>query len=542
MTPAPPAADPDVPPEPPPAQVHRSGISLAWIAPILALVVVLWLTWHVLSERGPQITVHFTSAEGLVAGDTEIRHKGVHVGIVESLALTPDMSAVVVHARMTRAASAHLRQNTRFWIVSPRVGTSGISGLNTLVSGSYIEMYPGDGPPTREFTGLAEPPVLQPDIPGRSFTLTADELGAIGSGTPLTYRGISVGQIEGYALAAGSTRVNIYAFVRTPYDRLVHPGTRFWDASAIDVSAGPQGIRVRLNSLQQLVTGAVAFDTPAGAAGAPSPAGSVFKLYDSESAALREHTGPRLAYSARFFQDASLEPGTPVELRGSDVGEVIEARLTYDPRTHELFQAAKFEIDPSAIRIQGGTGSAAEQAAQVRQGLAELVRRGLRAQLITASLLTGQKMIALDFVNGTSAARGRGLGAGGEFPTAPAADIDAILKSLQDTLDHINGATAGPQLGEAITSLNRTLGNLQGMTHDLQGQLPELIASLRATATAAQNTLHSADALVANGELAQQLPQLLKQLNLAAQSVRELADYLDRHPEALLRGRPEEHR
>ncbi len=177
---------------------------------------------------------------------------------------------MIVHARMTREVSKHLTGSTRFWIVTPRVGTSGISGLNTLVSGAYIEMYPGEGETQRDFVGLEDPPLLQPDTPGRAFTLTEDELGAIGPGTPVNYRGVQVGQVEGYALDANGRHVNVYAFVRAPYDALVHDDTRFWDASAIDVSAGPQGVRVRLNSLQQLVTGAIGFDTPL-PPGAPLP-------------------------------------------------------------------------------------------------------------------------------------------------------------------------------------------------------------------------------------------------------------------------------
>ncbi|MGC1459336.1 MAG: MlaD family protein, partial [Steroidobacteraceae bacterium] len=199
--------------EPPEAERTPRRLSVIWLAPAFALAVVAWLSWHTLMQRGPAITIRFTSAEGLTAGETEIRHKGVRVGTVESFVLSPDLSEVVVHARMTREVSAHLNGSTRFWIVTPRVGTSGISGLNTLVSGAYIEMYPGDGEPQRDFVGLEDPPLLQPDAPGRAFTLTEDELGAIGPGTPVNYRGVQVGQVEGYALDGNGRRVNIYAFV-----------------------------------------------------------------------------------------------------------------------------------------------------------------------------------------------------------------------------------------------------------------------------------------------------------------------------------------
>ncbi len=562
---------PALPEEPPQAQRAPRRLSVIWLAPVFALAVVAWLSWHTLMQLGPAIIVRFTSAEGLTAGETEIRHKGVRVGTVESFELSPDLSEVLVHARMTHEVSAHLRASTRFWIVTPRVGTSGISGLNTLVSGAYIEMYPGEGEPQREFVGLEDPPLLQPDAPGRAFTLTEDELGAIGPGTPVNYRGVQVGQVEGYALDANGRRVNVYAFVRAPYDALVHDDTRFWDASAIDVSAGPQGIRVRLNSLQQLVTGAIGFDTPlppsaepprqsvgqaiaqqaagrqllanAAARAAPEAAADkVFPLYDSQSIALRNRTGAHLTYALRFDDAAAgLQAGTPVLLQGVDIGEVTQAKLIYDAASGALFESASMDIDPSAVQLVGiPQRTAAEQVSAVRSGLARLVARGLRARLITSNLLTGQKVIALDIVPGAAPAQLDATSAGPEFPTTHGADVDAIMQSLQSTLRHLDQATAGPALGNAITNLDATLSHLEQMTRDLQPQIKPLIDSLRATADAAQNAAQSAGSTLGpDGALATQLPGLMQQLSEAARSIRELADFLDRHPESLLRGRRE---
>ncbi len=277
---------------------------------------------------------------------------------------------------MTREVGAHLAGSTRFWIVTPRVGTNGISGLNTLVSGAYIEMYPADGEPQREFVGLEDPPLLQPDTPGRAFTLTEDELGAVGPGTPVNYHGIQVGQVEGYALDPSGRHVNIYAFVRAPYDARVHDDTRFWDASAIDVSAGPQGLRVRVNSLQQLLTGAIGFDTPASpAAAAEAVADKAFPLYESETVALRNHSGPRLNYVLRFDESAAgLQPGTPVQLRGVQIGEVLQAQLVYDTVAGTLYESASMAIDPGGVQLVGMPHAAGpEQTSAVRAGLARLV-------------------------------------------------------------------------------------------------------------------------------------------------------------------------
>ena len=539
------AADPPAPTEEPPqAQRAARRLSVIWLAPAFALAVVAWLSWHTLRQRGPEITIRFSSAEGLTAGETEIRHKGVRVGTVVSFELSPDLSEVIVHARMTRGVAEHLTGSTRFWIVTPRVGTSGISGLNTLVSGAYIEMYPGTGTEQHDFVGLEMPPVLQPDTPGRAFTLIEDELGAIGPGTPVNYRGVPVGQVEGYALDDKGRKVQVFAFVRAPYDALVHDDTRFWDASAIDVSAGPQGIRVRLNSLQQLVTGAIGFDTPTVTAGntrLPEAAPDrIFPLYESQAIALRNHGGPRLTYAMRFDGAAAgLQVGTPVTLRGVQIGEVTRAQLVYDAAADKLFESASVSIDPADVRVVGvPTGSSAAQLAVVRAGLARLVRRGLRAQLLTASFLTGQKVIAMDMVRDAPAATLRTDTDTPEFPTAHAADVDAILQSLQNTLHHIDEVTTGPALGNSLRNLDATLGHLEKITRDVQPQIKPLVASLRATADAAQAAAQSAQGTLGpDSALATQLPGLLQQVSEAARSIRELADFLDRHPEALLRGR-----
>jgi paraquat-inducible protein B len=562
---------PEEPGEPPQAERVPRRVSIIWLAPAFALAVVAYLSWHTLLQRGPAITIRFTSAEGLTAGETEIRHKGVRVGTVDSFELSADLSEVIVHARMTRDVSGHLTGSTRFWIVTPRVGTSGISGLNTLVSGAYIEMYPGEGEAQRDFVGLEDPPLLQPDAPGRAFTLTEDELGAIGPGTPVNYRGVQVGQVEGYALDGNGRHVNIYAFVRAPYDTLVHDDTRFWDASAIDVSAGPQGVRVRLNSLQQLITGAIGFDTPlpplppapaatqsvgqaiaqqaagrplaATAGAAPEAAADkVFPLYDNEATALRNHSGPRLYYTLRFDESAAgLQGGTPVQLRGVEIGEITRAQLVYDAAQGNLYESAAMSIDPSTVQLVGATpGSGTEQANAVRAGLARLIGRGLRAQLVTSNFITGQKVVALDILDSAPQVRFDASAATPEFPTTHGADVDAILQSLQNTLHHIDAVTAGPALGNAVKNLDATLDHLEHITRELQPEVKPLVASLRATADAAQAAAQSANGAIGpDSALVSQLPGLLQQFSEAARSIRELADYLDRHPESLLRGRHE---
>jgi paraquat-inducible protein B len=416
---------PDNPERPVEARVrpHR-WVAWVWVVPIAAAGVVAWLTWQTLAARGPEITISFSAAQGLQPGQATIQHLNAVVGTVTSLRLTPDMRRVVVHARMIRQATPYLTDSAIFYIVTPHLGVGGISGLSTIVSGSYIEMYPGrSGKPQRHFVGLESPPVVPPGTPGRSFTLDAPDLSSLTGGSPVTYRGIEVGVVTGYSLADDSHDVQVTAFIRAPNDHLVHPGTRFWNAGGVAMTLGTQGLQLRANSWQQLLAGGVAFDTPPAAmATAPSSAGSVFKLYDNHQAAMGAPTAP------------------PV--------------------------------------------------------LADTLR-----------------------------------------------NLNDVMRNLNQVLQNLNRATAGPQLRDAVVSLNRVLTHIDRLTVETQPNLDDLLKSLRAASDSAQRMIAMIQQRAGgNAPSNTDLPQLMSELSQAARSVRELADYLNRHPDALLRGRrPQSH-
>lgn len=519
----------------------RSALSWFWLAPIIAAGVVLWLAWHALAERGPEITIAFSDAGTLQPGQTTIKYKGVNVGVVESVGLARDVSRVLVHARMSRGIEPYLATGARFWIVQPRVGAQGISGLTTLVSGAYIEMYPGHGEEQREFTGLEEPPVLKPETPGRFFTLIAPDAGTLIPGSPITYRGLAVGEIEGATLVPSGRQVEIYAFVRAPFDRLVHPESRFWNEGGIVVNAGAQGVRIRMSSWQQLIAGGVAFETPESVlAGNPSPQDATFTLFDTRAEALRFPRTTPIFYRVEFARNArGVEAGTPVELEGSAIGEVTESQLAFDPQRHSLRTIAKLALDPSVIELPGvPRADAAARRKAVAADMEHLIASGLRARLVSSSLLTGQKIIALDVLAGAPPAHLEQVAGLTEIPTAPGADIDAILASVQSTVQHLDRATAGPELAHALKSLDSTLTRLDQLTMSLQPEVQTLVTSLQATSISLQRAADAANSVLgANGSQSVDLPRLMHQLGDAARSVRELADYLDQHPDALLRGR-----
>jgi len=521
---------------------RRHWMAAVWIVPIVAATIVLWLAWRALYGQGPEIEISFRTADGLEAKQSFIQHRGVPVGTVESLQLTPDMARVIVHARVSRAVANSLNENTRFYIVAPHVGIEGITGLSTLVSGSYIEMYIGKGTrAARRFVGLEDAPVVRPDTPGRTVIMTATDLGSLTRGSPISYRGVSVGEVSGFELSPDGKQVNVRAFVRSPYDRLVHPETRFWNAGGVDVAVGAQGVRIRANSWQQLLSGGIAFETPDDAlARTPSEPNATFKLYDNIQVASRVARDDELIYLADFDGNLrGVDAGTPVELEGVEVGQVKQVELKYDQSRHTLVTLVTLTVDPDKLQILNLARPSADatQRATVDSWIERLVHDGLRAQVSTANLLTGYKIIALDIVKNAAPGVMRRAGKYIGIHTAPSGDIGETLEALRKVLNNIDRVTGGPELQHALKSLYATLTGLNQMTREITPDLRELIASLKQTSESIQTLAGGGAAAAASGQPGPDITRLTNELTEAGRSVRTLADYLERHPEALLRGR-----
>src|SRR6185312_6230633 len=226
-------------PPPTPSAVIRSKIerrrrlSLIWAIPVITALVAGWLVWKTWSERGPLITITFDSAEGVTADQSHVRHKDVDMGVVKKVALSKDLQHVIVTVQMNAEATPLLTDKARFWVVKPRFFAGSLSGLQTLISGAYIELLPSatGGTPKTEFVGLENPPVLQTDVPGRTFLLHASRIGSLNLGSPVLYRDLTVGEVLGWDVAEMAKSVTIHVFVREPFDRYVHDNSRFWNAS-----------------------------------------------------------------------------------------------------------------------------------------------------------------------------------------------------------------------------------------------------------------------------------------------------------------------
>jgi paraquat-inducible protein B len=469
---------------------------------------------------------------------------------------------VIVNVRMTSEADPYLTDRARFWVVRPRLSASNISGLETLISGGYIEMDPGSqgGQTKKEFVGLENPPGVRSDEPGTTFTLRTGRIGSLGSGSPVFYRDIVVGEVLGYKLPEGNGAITVNVFVRAPYDKWVRETTRFWNASGLRVELGGTGLHVELESIQAVLSGGVAFNTPQDSRDTPSAkADSVFQLYADEPAADSAGFKQRLPF-VLYFQSstAGLTVGSPVQLYGIPIGNVTDIHLQLDPVNATARVRVAIEVQPERLSAVGGNPT--DDAAIVAQ---RLVDHGMRAGLSTISYLTGSLAVSLDFPQNPPAAKiskegdaivlpTQGGGLGGI--TAALSDVankigqipfGAIGANANGLLAALNSLVGGPDFKNAITALSATLVDVQGLVKrtdaglsPLMRRLPEVSNDLSQTLSRANHLVGSVDAgYGANSQFSRDLERLMSQLNDGIRSVRLLADFLDRHPEALIRGR-----
>ncbi|MCU0767644.1 MAG: MlaD family protein [Gammaproteobacteria bacterium] len=535
----------------PEARVGRRlglSVSLVWLVPLVAALIGLWLAWHNLAQRGPTITILFATAEGLEAGKTKIKYKNVDVGVVTEIDVSPDRATVEVRAEMTADARDWLVEDTRFWVVRPRVGAGGVSGLSTLLSGSYIGMDVGrSGNGAWRFRGLDVPPVITSGLQGRRFILRADNLGSLDYGTPLYYRRIQVGQVVAYHLEDNGKAVSVQVFVAAPFDEYVTRNTRFWQASGVDVRLDASGFQVNTESLAALLVGGIAFQVPPDeATGERADDRATFRLYDTRDQAMAIQHRDLQQYRL-YFNDSvrGLAVGAGVEFRGVPAGEVRRVEVDYDAQRQEIRIPVLVEVGAERL-YASATADTRQQRDRIdpRALLDSMVARGLRAQLRTGNLLTGQLYVALDFFPDAPPAQIDWTAKPPVFPTMPGSysEIEKRVGSILAKLDSVPFGEIGTELAATLETLNAALGSIDRLAATADRDLlPELrlgVEQARRSLASAGKTLASAERMVApDGALQGDLRQALREFAEAARSIRVLADYLERHPEALIRGK-----
>jgi paraquat-inducible protein B len=547
------AADPS--PGLPEAEViKRDRLSLVWLLPLLALAVGGWLAYKTWSEQGPTVSISFKTASGLQAGKTKVKFRDVEIGQVTSIEVNKDLEGVTVKAQLTSGSEHYLTDQTRFWVARPRVTASGVSGLETLLSGAYIAIDPvSKGKSTRHFEGLAEPPVITTDEPGTRFRLRSPTLGSLSLGSPVYYRHIQVGQVVSYELDPDGAAVTIDVFVTKPHDRLVHVNTRFWNASGIDLSLSADGVNVDTESLISVLLGGVAFDTPdtLEAKGARATADQFFPLYQSRAAAHERIYLNKERYLMVFSGSVrGLSIDAPVMLHGIQIGKVLDIQLRFDPDELAFSIPVLVEIEPDRITVDREVDRVLADDSDILKGL---VAAGMRGQLKTGNLLTGQLYIDLDFHPDAADAKLHQQNGYTVLPTVPA-PIEAITTKVKDVLNKVDAfpieqigseltstlasireIVASPALEGAIADLERTLSDLSALAGQLDGEvMPEVMATLGQ----ARRVVRNVNGLIGpDAPLNTEAVRTMRELGAAARSIRTFADYLDRHPEALIRGK-----
>jgi paraquat-inducible protein B len=457
--------------EPQEARVRERRFSLIWLVPIAAAALAAYLVYATYASRGPLVTVTLDDAGGLTAGQTAVRYKAVQVGTVEGIRLSGDLSKVRAGLRMSKEVEDRLTDGARFWVVRPRLTAGSVSGLETIVSGAYIEFDPGDpaARARREFAALADPPGVRSDEPGRVFTLRAEALGSLDRGSPVFFRDVVVGEVLGFDPPGLDGTVALRVFVRAPYESYVREGSRFWNASGVGVAFGPDGLKLQLSSLRAVLAGGVAFDTPPELRDQPpAPESAVFPLYGSRDAADAATSPDRLEFLVYFDGSVrGLGAGSPVELRGVRIGSVTSVQLEYDAPSEAFRVPVRIAVEPALISFPAG-----RPRGEVRAQAERMVELGMRAQLRSGNLLTGQLAVALDAVPDAPPASVRvegdelvlpSLGGGGGDVTAAVGAIAGALerfpleeigRNLNGALAAVNGLAGGPDLRDAVAALS----------------------------------------------------------------------------------------
>ncbi|EOQ73333.1 hypothetical protein F929_03268 [Acinetobacter lactucae] len=509
---------------------------LIWLIPLIALLIALSLAVKALLSHGPTIDVSFRTAEGLVAGKTTVRYKQVDIGVVRQIDLSEDRSHVIARIDLRKDASNFAAKDSRFWVVRPRIGTSGVSGIDTLLSGSYIEVDGGKSEEKKlEFTGLETPPVITSDVPGKEFFLNADDLGSLDVGSPIYYRRINVGQITAYKLSDDGKTVELQTFIRAPYDKFVTTDARFWQASGIDVTLNASGFNLDTQSLASIVAGGIAFGYPENSRATMAANHSRFNLWDSKSEALKDPDGqPRGVVMYFDHSLRGLSVGAPIDFMGIEVGNVKAINAEFSNNYKQMRMRVDAVFYPSRVE----KGLALNPNSEIFK---DFVEQGWRAQMRTGNLLTGQNYIALDKFPKAKPAKLQILSDDRVvIPTTQTelSGLQAQVSQIADKLTKFPLVEIGQDVRKTLKNMNTAIESTDKLVKQLDGKVAP---GLQATLDDVRKTVRSSESILSSdAPLQQDVRKALQQMTRAAASLQLMADYIEQHPESIIRGKTPE--
>ena len=519
-------------------------LSPVWFIPLLALVIAVWLALRAWQASGPLIQIEFKDAAGIAVGKTHVRYRDVEIGEVKKIQLSDDFTTVQVMVEMDRHVSGLITDQSNFWVVSPRISLTGISGIETLLSGVYIEMDSagsGEGKEEFKFVGLEEPPSVRSYDIGSSYLLVADTLGTLDIGSPVYHRQVPVGEITSYKLLAEQGKVQVRFFVKAPYNQLIKEHSQFWNVSGFNASIGLEGINLEVGSLSALIAGGVEFDTPpiSNFGATLAEPGHAFYLFADRDAVSEGAITVSYPFLLRFSGSVrGLKVGAPVEYLGIQIGQVEHITLDYDASQGRTIKVL-IAIQPE--RMNSGEVPSKEM---VLKEMGDLVREGMQARLNSGSLIGGSLFVDLI----PNVAEKGELVQEGDYPELPTSDseysqISRQLASIVERVHSIPIEDIGVDLQGSLKALRSVVDDLQrgdvaNKAAGLMDNLKKATVGLDGTIAQLEQTLRSIDQTIApDSALSHTLTETLEDISDAAKSMEQLTDELYRYPDALLRGK-----
>ncbi|MDK1309916.1 intermembrane transport protein PqiB [Pseudoalteromonas ardens] len=528
----------------------KPRLSVIWVVPLLAVLITGWMLYQHQQNKGHQIYIKMKSADGIIAGKTEIRVRSVKVGVVESLRLQVEQKAVVATVRVEKHYDNLLTEDAKFWIVKPRIDQSGISGLNTLLSGVYIELLPGESKQrTSLYTLQEQPALISTDIEGVRYQLSSTSGEVLDVGTGIFFRNYHVGQIESSVFNTDSLQMEYGVFIHSPYDRLITHNAIFWINSGVELSLTSEGINLNTGSLAKMIKGGISVDYPPGQDGTEvAQEGRAFTLHQNFAVALERRFDLFDHYLVEFEQSIrGLKPGAPVEYRGMRIGTVEQVPARLERNGQPLyFQQGNTSI-PVLIKIEYGRIYEVDAKAKQywQENIEQWIKNGLRASLKSGNILTGAVYIELDFYNSTPPTS---LGMNFAYPVLPSvpSGFTALSEQVMALLNKLNKLPLDNSLNEAqqtmqaftalaeetqalVNSFNTTKVSekVEKNLTQLQGTLAQLTASLKQF----EQTLNNYQK---GSGMVEQLTDTLQELESLSNSLKPVSKGLNEQPNMLL--------
>lgn len=524
-------------PQSPQAQVKptRSFTSVVWLVPLLALLTCIWLLINHIRSIGPEITLYMKDAEGIEVGSTDIKVLNVAVGKVTAITIRPDQQGVQITAKLNADVKNLIRKDTQFWVVKPRIDQSGITGLNTLVSGAYIAFTPGRSEESADHFQVADtPPASVIGQQGLRLRLRGSAGKLLSVGSPVLYGDINAGQVEAADFDPASKTVNYRIYINRPFDRLIGKDVQFWLQTGLRIDASGGSIHIDSAPIPALLSGAIVFREPRTGKGMPVANNTEFTLYNSYTD-LQNRPDSRSLYYVVFFRQSirGLHVGAPVEYQGINIGSVADVPYFAHNDSHNLFRnnyiPVRIRLEPYRMEI-----NADPQSAEIwRQNIQHALKRGLSATLENDNLITGNQYIRLSTAApGTPTLYPMARYQNQTVIASRSGGLDQIQQQLSDLLNKINHLPIDQSvrsLNTALAQLNQTLASANRLLN--QDSMQELPAEMRQTL---QELRHTLQGISPQSALYGDIQQTLRSIDQTLKAAQPTLRTLQQQPNALI--------